>query len=262
MDKKLFAFDLDGTAVNDRGELGDKTKAALRRARAAGHIVCFVTGRRDIDMYKMGRDACCADYLVLNNGGKIERTADGAVLRNILVDPADARRLVRFCLEKDYVLHVVSGMYWALNRLTPGGQSYIDELGTAPVAYHTLAQVRCDAVEGFMATDEGAEVGAFIDAQKLALEYVQSEPTCIDIMRAGVNKWGGVEALCAMLRLPHADVIAAGNYNNDIEMLQGAGVGVAVASALDSVKAAADLVTQADHNHDAMAEVIDRFVPA
>ena len=94
MEPWLLALDLDGTTCNDEGCLGEKTKQALAAARRAGHTVVFATGRRDVDMLPLGEDYRCADYLTLNNGGKLVRTADGAVLANTLVDPAAARTLV------------------------------------------------------------------------------------------------------------------------------------------------------------------------
>lgn len=257
---RLLALDLDGTAVDDRGRLGEKTKAALLRARRAGHVVGFVTGRRDIDMVPLADPDRYADYLVLNNGGKIVRTADGAVLQNILTEEADSKKLIEFCLAKNYLLHVICGMYWGVNKMTPGTVDYAHELGMEPVMYHAVRDLPGTAVEGFMATAEGDRVGAYIDREHLALDYVQSEPTCIDIMKTGISKWGGTNTLCRMLGISAADVISAGNYNNDIDLLKNAGVGVAVRNALDCVKAAADYVTEADNNHDAVAEIVEKFL--
>ena len=45
-----------------------------------------------------------------------------------------------------------------------------------------------------------------------------------------------------------------------LAMIQGAGIGVAVANALPEVKAAADYVTERDSDHDAAAEIIERFI--
>lgn len=45
MERKLIAIDLDGTTLNAAAEIAPRTKAVLKEARAAGHIVSIVTGR-------------------------------------------------------------------------------------------------------------------------------------------------------------------------------------------------------------------------
>ena len=260
MSKKLLALDLDGTAVDDNGKLGERSKRALLSARRQGHILCFVTGRRDIDMLPLGQDTHFVDYLILNNGGKIVTTADGHVIKNDLIAKKDAKMLISYCLQNGYLLHVVSGSYWAVNKMTPGTQSYVLELGVSPEFYRSLEDVPYDRVEGFMATSNGKEVGAYIDRAGLDLDYVASEPSCIDIMKNGVTKWNGIKALANCLAFPVSQTVAVGNYSNDIDMLTHAGIGIAVQNALPDVKNAADYVTRSDNNHDAVAEVVEKFI--
>ena len=52
------------------------------------------------------------------------------------------------------------------------------------------------------------------------------------------------------------DTVAAGDEGNDISMIEAAGTGYAVANAREEVKAAADRVTENDHNNGAIAEII------
>ncbi|NLY90458.1 MAG: Cof-type HAD-IIB family hydrolase [Firmicutes bacterium] len=258
--KKLLAFDLDGTAVDDYGRLGDKTKHALQRARRAGHTVCFVTGRREVDMIPLRQLELYVDYILLNNGGKIRRTVDGAILQNIRIPEADAKVLINFCLSRDYPLHVLDGMYWGVNRLTKETLDYVKKLGVSPTLYHSLEETPYRTVEGFTAYTKNKEIFDFINGANLALEYVQSDPTSVDIMKKGITKWKGTCTLCDLLGIPPQNIIAAGNYTNDLDLLRGAGIGVAVNNALDIVKASADYVTRADNNHDPVAEIIEVFL--
>lgn len=260
MEPWLLALDLDGTTCNDEGCLGEKTKQALAAARRAGHTVVFATGRRDVDMLPLGEDYRCADYLALNNGGKLVRTADGAVLANTLVDPAAARTLVERCLKEDWILHVVSGLYWSVNRRDEGLWDYVEKVGVVPKLFDSPDQVPLDAIEGFMATADRDPICRFIDEAGLPLVHVHSEPACVDIMPGGITKWHGLSKLAEILKVPTGRIIAAGDYNNDLEMIQNAGVGVAVANALPGVKAAADYVTPHDNNHDAVADIVEHFL--
>ena len=255
----LLALDLDGTACNNQSRLGERTKLALTRARELGHVVCFATGRREVDMLSFGDDHKYADYLLMNNGGKLVRTGDGAVLFHERVDPETARALIERCLANDYQLHVLDGFYWALNRWNESLKGYTDQLGTRPVPYHTLEEVPWQHLDGFMATVDLEPVCKIIKEMGLPLLCVLSEPGCVDITPARISKRGGLERLAALLDIPRERTIAAGDYDNDIDMIQWAGVGAAVQNALPRVKAAADYVTPHDNDHDGVADLVAHF---
>ena len=256
----LLALDLDGTTVNRQGKLGLKTKAALLSARARGHLVVFATGRRDIDMFSFWEESRYADYLLLNNGAKLMRTDTKEVLFNHVIAPETAKQLIEKCLKENWQLHVTSSDYWAINKWNDGLQSYIDFLGTAPTRYAALEDTPWQQVEGFMATADLKPICRYIDEAKLPLAYTLSEDSCVDIMTENISKWGGLTELLALLKISADRVIAAGDYNNDLPMIRGAGIGVAVANALPEVKAAADYITQNDCDHDAVAEIVEKYL--
>ncbi len=257
---KLLVLDLDGTTVNHAGKLGCMSAEALASARKQGHLVCFATGRRDIDMFSSWYLVKHADYLLLNNGGKLIRTSDMTVLFRTCIPAETARELISTCLRKNWQLHVISGDYWALNKWNDGLQSYVDFLGTSPDRYDCLEETPWREVEGFMATADWKPVCQYIDQARLPLAYTLSEDNCVDIMAEGISKWDGVCHLMTLLHILPEDVIAVGDYYNDLPMIRGAGIGVAVANALKEVKAEADYVTKQDCDHDAVAEVVEQFL--
>lgn len=80
------------------------------------------------------------------------------------------------------------------------------------------------------------------------------------LLASGVSKWRGIKILAESLNIAHEDILTVGNYYNDIDMLQHAGVGIAVANSLPEVKDVADFVTEYDNNHDAVAEIISKML--
>lgn len=256
----LLALDLDGTTVDRNGKLGFKTKTALLAARERGHLVVFATGRRDIDMFSFWEEIRYADFLLLNNGAKLMTTDTKEVLFNHVIGPEAARHLIEKCLSENWQLHVTSGDYWAVNKWNDGLQSYIDYLGTAPTRYARLEDTPWQNVEGFMVTADRKPVCRYIAEAGLPLACTLSEDACVDIMTQNISKWGGLQELMALLGISPERVIAAGDYMNDLPMIQGAGVGIAVANALPEVKAAADYVTKNDCDHDAVAEIVETFL--
>ena len=75
-----------------------------------------------------------------------------------------------------------------------------------------------------------------------------------------MNKGSAILRLCSLLDIPIEHTIAVGDEWNDISMIQAAHIGVAVKNAVEAVKEAADYVTERDNNHDAVAEVIEKFM--
>lgn len=261
MGRKLLAMDVDGTAVCDDYSMGQKSKEAICAAREAGHVTAFVTGRRDVDMLSMDRDQWCVDYQILNTGGKVIRCRDRKVFCNTLIPPHACEKLIRHCLDNHLQLQVCSGMVWQVTKLTESTRIYAQQLGKRPQIVHMPGQIYWEnGLEGFMATYDMEAVAKFIDEQLPEVYYINSEPGCIDIMAKGVTKWNGILWLADHLGIRHEDIITVGNYYNDIDMIQEAAVGIAVANSLDPVKEAADFVTENDNNHDAVAEIIDKMM--
>lgn len=250
-------MDLDGTAVSDDYSLSKASEDAFALARRCGHVTAFVSGRRDVDMLSLKDAQWCADYHILNNGGKIIRCRDRKIIMNDCIGRETAVQMIRFASANDLQLHIVSGMTWRVTKMTEGTLQYARQLGVIPEVIHSPEDTDCGRIEGFMATADLEPVAAYIDKEMPDLMYVHSEPGTIDIMKKGVSKWNGIAALAELLGIERKDIITAGNYYNDIEMIEKAGTGIAVANAVDRVKEAADYVTEHDNNHDAAAEIID-----
>lgn len=255
-------MDLDGTAVRDDYSMGELSRKAIEDAKEAGHIVVFVSGRRDIDMLTMHEDeAQCANYQILNNGGKILRQDDRTILHNELIAPESCRKLIQYCLDRDLQLQICSSLTWQVTIMTERTMEYARDVGVIPKIVRSLEEAKWrEGLEGFMATRDLELIEKYIDEELPAMYYVNSEPGCIDIMPTGVTKWNGVSKLAKQLHIPREDIIAVGNYFNDIDMLKHAGVGVAVANSLDPVKKAADYITKNDNNNDAVAEIIEMML--
>lgn len=258
--KGMLALDLDGTAVRDDYRMGEATKRAILLAREAGYVTAFVTGRRDIDMLTLDEDSLCVDYLILNNGGKIVRCETKEVLYNHLISRKDCLKLMEYCLQQELELHVCDGTRWFVNVVTDSTREYAEELNTYPKLYCHAGEISCSGgVEGFMALRDWQKVGSYIERYLPGVTYILSEPDCIDIMAAGISKWDGIERLAALEQITGDDIIAVGNFYNDLDMIKHAAVGVAAANSPEEVKAQADYVTERTNNQDCVAEVVEKY---
>lgn len=82
----------------------------------------------------------------------------------------------------------------------------------------------------------------------------------LEFYNKNAGKGNALVNLCRTLRIHVKNSVAAGDEENDISMLDAAGVGVCMVNGNPAVKAHADYVTQQDNNHDGIVEIIDKFI--
>lgn len=91
--------------------------------------------------------------------------------------------------------------------------------------------------------------------------YVTSAGGIVDMVANGVNKGAALRALVAILGVPMEQTLALGDDENDIPLLQAAGLGVAMGNARDEIKAVADVVTRSN-GEDGWAAAIEQYILA
>jgi hydroxymethylpyrimidine pyrophosphatase-like HAD family hydrolase len=113
-----------------------------------------------------------------------------------------------------------------------------------------------------IASEDPALLEAFMrDARARGFDCVRSSHTRIDVARPGNSKGRRLSEFIAQRKISPREVIAFGDQDNDREMLEFAGFGVAMGNSHPEVRACADWVA-GDNDSDAIAEVLRRFVLA
>ena len=88
---------------------------------------------------------------------------------------------------------------------------------------------------------------------------VKSAPFYLEILHKGANKGIALAKLAEHLNIKQAEVMAIGDNENDMAMLEYAGIGVAMQNAVEKTKAVADYVTTASNDEDGVKEAIEKF---
>ncbi|MFD5214367.1 Cof-type HAD-IIB family hydrolase [Microbacterium sp. NPDC058345] len=265
---RLIATDLDGTLIGADGRVSARTREALDAARAAGIATIPVTARQPIGLRPIAAQAGFDDWALCGNGAYGVHLTTGEHLFAEEIPPQVQRQLAEALHEvlPDLVFasvrdagegFVAQEGYAALAQLadhkrdpeTMGGVPLADVLGAPslklvirhpsmpiPEIFETLQSL---GLTGFEATLSGAPF--------------------VEVMAQGVTKATGVAQLCTRLGVDRSEVLAFGDALNDLEMLEWAGLGVAVGNAIDAVREAADEVT-ASNEDDGVAIVIERIL--
>jgi Cof subfamily protein (haloacid dehalogenase superfamily) len=261
---RLIATDLDGTLLNDQGEVSPRTVAALRAAHAAGVIVVFATGRPPfVAAREVTAVGPAVAYGVMANGSMVCTLPDGESLYSIRFPMA----LAVDAIEKLRADDPSFGFALATDR------GFTEEAGFAermPVL-RTRATVE-DVLSGHDGATEVIKLLAF-HHHRSAMELLDIIPPivggdlvanhmgteAIELGPPGADKGAGLRWLCAHLDVDAADVMVFGDEINDLAMFEFAGHSVAVANAAPMVRAAATEVT-ASNEDDGVAVVIERLL--
>jgi Cof subfamily protein (haloacid dehalogenase superfamily) len=256
---RLAAIDLDGTLLRSDGTISQRTRAAIRAVRDAGVVVVIVTARGPSNVTELARDAGIDGSAICSNGALIVELASGKILRERLLASELAIQLVRglrerlpgivFAVEHEAFAHEPGFAAWGWDP--PAGTRVADALellagpATKLILRHTDHEVEAIAAVARELAGDGATV-------------VQSGADAIEVTAAGVNKAAGLAEVAEELGIDAADVIAFGDFPNDVPMLAWAGRGVAVANAHAEVLAIANEVT-ASNDDDGVAVVLEQL---
>jgi hypothetical protein len=270
---RLLALDIDGTLVNSRDELTPATHAAVRRALQAGIHVALVTGRR------YSRSLALVDHLELD--GPLV-TASGALIKHprghrtlfqaefrpdllramlltiamagydsVLYTDSFAEGFDFYCPRLEVVVPELAEFY----RLNAGvGRAWAKLVESPPPGVFALFAMGTQS----QMTALGDQLsGAWPDELQIhVLRSPRYTGWMCEIAPAGVSKWSGVQHLAASAGIAIAEICAVGDDVNDIPMIRGAGLGVAMGNALPEVKAAADRIAPG-HDSDGLVTVVD-----
>ncbi|MEI6240426.1 MAG: HAD family hydrolase [Planctomycetia bacterium] len=276
---KLLALDVDGTVCDSRHEVADATCAAIARIRAAGIRVILATGRRYRDTLPVAARLGIAAPLITASGALVKDPGTHATLVRATFDPDVLTGVLRVVVDHGhepivYTDSFAAGYDFHCRRLPAP-----DVAGRGVDVYlernRSLANVRPDldrepppdAFAGFAMGSQQAMLdlqAALLDAWpgRLSLHVIRSpryRDWMCEIAPAGVTKWTGVVGVATRLGIEPGAVCAVGDDVNDLPMIRGAGLGIAMGNATDDVRAAADVVV-ATHDDGGITEVADTLL--
>lgn len=239
MNKAIF-FDVDGTLVSfETHTISQPTLDALHALRQKGYLLFLSTGRHTA-MLDDVRALFDFDGFITMSGQYCY--AGDTVLRKLPLGAEGNRQFIQLAEEEHIGCIVLEGQDIYMNHAT---QEIVDFLVDAnlpipPVRdFSTIADNEIYQVITFVQAQDEERLKARIPA----VETTRWHPHFFDLMAKNGGKHFGVQAICQHFSIDVKDTIAFGDGGNDLTMLQYANCGVAMGSASQAVKDAADLVT-------------------
>ena len=243
----LLVLDLDGTLLHDDLELDPAQVSAFRRAMERGLTITVATGRMPRAAARYVAQLQITAPVILYNGALVQDPVTGRDLLSLEIPPglpwkvyqSFAQAPVHPLFYQDDHLYCLGltppiAAYCRERRLTP-------ETVTDPEPFLRLGSfVKC------LFIGHPADLRPLREeiASQLGTEarLVHSRPDQLDLLPAAASKGAALRFLVRYLGIPLSRVIAVGDEENDLEMLQESGLGIAMAHAPEEVRAAADRV--------------------
>lgn len=243
----MVVTDLDRTLLRTDKTISDYSARILLTCKQRGIMVVFATARSE-NSCKRFTDLIRPDAII-SNGGALVRIGDKTVYRSTM-STETVSKLLQLCLKQPSVGYITvdtDNGYFVNKPVDENDPGWIEYLP----AYHVDFShgLDCDAYKITV------EIADDTTAYKIISEF----PSVDVIPFSGegwyrfadkeADKWHGVKALATNTGIALKDIVSFGDDHNDVEMLRECGMGVAVANAIDEVKAVADYICDSNDNN-------------
>jgi Cof subfamily protein (haloacid dehalogenase superfamily) len=264
---KLIAVDLDGTLLNSDHKMSEANAKAIKAAIEAGVQVVIATGKTYASATWLYEKLNLKSPGVFSQGTVICE-ADGSIRSQQTLSPQVARQILTFADDRGYLTGIYSGnriLVKKMNKRVEQLTTYYHE--PMPVVTGPLQNVLDTHPVNkliMLAPDDSRRITALrwhismqVNGGGRALQTGIGDQ--LEFLPPNASKGAGVKALVKDMGIPLNQVMAIGDAENDLEMLQLVGLGVAMGNAPESIKAVAKAVV-ASNDQDGVAEAIERFV--
>lgn len=287
---KIVTVDLDGTLLNSAGEVSDYTKDIIQKSINRGTDVILASGRPINSVESIAYEIGSKNYLISGNGAIVYDIAKKEVIYDRFLNKEQVLNIVRICEENSIYCNVYTEMeviakslnynvlfYYKENarkaegkrtniNIVPNMYKYIEELSQERFLKVTVCDDNRMIFNSIIRKLKLINDIDILDVSHMSRKVIKDGTSQIpieyyytEITNKNVNKWTAIEFLLNKLHIQKEDVIGIGDNVNDKEMIENAGLGVAMGNSSPEMKAIADVVVS-DNNSEGVAEVIRKFV--
>lgn len=255
---ELLALDLDGTLISDLKTIPAETIKTIQIVIAQNVKVTLATGREYATTQPFAKKLNLNAPIICYQGGLIKDVRTEETWLSQTIDPYLSRAVIKFARSHrlPMLLFLTNDIFIEL----PSSylKNFMAQLGTSFKLVHNLLcaldEDRLPAKFIFVQPEEQS----FQVFQRLTeafgpdLTIVKSRPDLVEVTHPKVSKGHALAYLAQVFDIPMTKTMAIGDEDNDISMLQMAGLGVAMGNASRGAKAAADVIAPSIDNHGAI----------
>ena len=241
---KLISTDLDGTLLNDKKEISDYTKNILNILMNDYKIeLIFSSGRPYEGIINYKRILKNNNDSIIFNGSNIV-DKEGKVIYKRTIEEAIGESIVKLSEKYNVCIHVYDNGRYIVSKEDFPIKSYVQKDQSIPAIYglHHINNYEFDKMLILGEREILDNLKMEIDS-KFDVHSCFSGPFSLEITSKETNKGNALKWICDNKGIDIKEVIAFGDNFNDIEMIEYAGVGVAMGNAEEELKQKADYTT-------------------
>ncbi|MBW5445114.1 Cof-type HAD-IIB family hydrolase [Cohnella sp. CFH 77786] len=261
MTYRVIALDVDGTLLNDDHEVTPRVREAVRAAARRGAEIVLCTGRGSTSALPVLDELGLQGTMITHNGASIVDSASRTVLFETAISPEAAEPYLAYLRDRQLHFDMNTSFDLFVNRLGDEAARMYAAMHARPILREISEGLPEHTVKLSVYAPKVALDGVEREWRELdreLLQYIRSGDEFIDVQHPHASKGKSLEKLAAIRGIPRGQVLAIGNYYNDIGMLAFAGHGVAMDNSPAEVKAEADSVTLSN-NEDGVAAALERL---
>ncbi|MCH4072965.1 HAD family hydrolase [Pseudoramibacter sp.] len=261
---KLLALDLDNTLLTSKKTISCQSKQALKACEKAGIRVITASGRlyrSQINFTSQLSQHIQNNWHVCNGGGGLY-CGQELMWRTKGFAPELFLRIINKIRQTPlfYFVDTVSEVFYEKDlRIQPSQtaekllqQTYIRPVNNAEEISHPVRIV--------FYCRNGWEVSLAHEIQEEGARSYDAGDKVVEIAPKALNKFEALKEVCRHYHIPMDQVTAVGDDENDLEMIQEAGLGIAMQNGTSKIKEAADIVGQYDNDHEGVSNIIKHYI--
>jgi Cof subfamily protein (haloacid dehalogenase superfamily) len=226
------------------------------------HVI-VVTGRMFRSVLPYLEEAGLDDPVVCYQGAVVAEPRTGEFLRHVPIPRARALEAIDAVVDAGFHVNCYVDDQLYVERVTPEARAYADFQRLEIHEVGPLDEWLHDDPTKLVAVGDPAELDALEDVLKPRfagrLFVSKSLPYFLEFAHPDVSKGSGLQFVAERLGFGAAETVGCGDGENDRELLEWAGFGVAVANAHEDILALADLVVP-DVEHEGVALLLDAYL--
>lgn len=254
MNRKLIAFDIDGTLYTSDRKVLDSSLRVLRELEAAGHYVTIATGRSYFTAQEALKDFGVGNYVLCNGAYAYE---NHELSYSFPIDKEELKKIVAIANDNDM------DILYQTERMIKQQESFTDqERRQRAVGYEHFKPSFDFDIDKEEAIYQAimfcnAEQEKLFEPHLENLRFTRWVSDGVDVVSKEGSKARTLALIAEAEGIAKEDIIAFGDGENDIEMLKLAGLGVVMGNASDYVKSFGDYITKSNDDHGILHAAIE-----